>query len=96
MIQTTSTNFPGNYSGYDDRLNLDEFRKVIPRLFCLLNTDLIIQNLQIQISNLDKTSTEFDLIGIDASVANAFRRILIAELPSMVEREKKTYELNNQ
>jgi DNA-directed RNA polymerase I and III subunit RPAC1 len=38
---------------------------------------------------LDKTTTEFDLIGIDASIANAFRRILIAELPSMVEKQKK-------
>ncbi|CAF0733459.1 unnamed protein product [Rotaria sordida] len=67
VLHTTSTDFPGNYPGYDDRLNLDEFRK----------------NLKIQISNLDTTTTEFDLIGIDAAIANAFRRILIAELPSM-------------
>ncbi|CAF0954138.1 unnamed protein product [Adineta steineri] len=67
LLNTTSTNFPGNYPGYDDRLNLDEFRK----------------NLQIQISHLDNTTTEFDIIGIDASITNAFRRILIAELPSM-------------
>ncbi len=33
------------------------------------------------------------MIGIDASVANAFRRILIAELPSMVGPKKN--ELNN-
>jgi DNA-directed RNA polymerase I and III subunit RPAC1 len=26
---------------------------------------------------------EFDLVGVDASIANAFRRILIAEVPSM-------------
>lgn len=26
---------------------------------------------------------EFDMIGIDPSIANAFRRILIAELPTM-------------
>ena len=26
---------------------------------------------------------EFDLIGVDASIANAFRRILIAEVPTM-------------
>ncbi|CAF3462614.1 unnamed protein product [Rotaria socialis] len=67
ILHTTSTNFPGNYSGYDDRLNLDEFR----------------QNLQVQITSLNDTTTEFDLIGIDAAIANAFRRILIAELPSM-------------
>jgi DNA-directed RNA polymerases I and III subunit RPAC1 len=26
---------------------------------------------------------EFDLVGVDASIANAFRRILIAEVPTM-------------
>ncbi|UJR28656.1 hypothetical protein I4U23_009886 [Adineta vaga] len=67
LLNTTSTNFPGNYSGYDDSLNLDEFKK----------------NLQIQILSLDNTTSEFDIIGADASITNAFRRILIAELPSM-------------
>jgi DNA-directed RNA polymerase I and III subunit RPAC1 len=37
---------------------------------------------------LDDTTTEFDLIGIDAAIANAFRRILIAELPSMVNEKQ--------
>ena len=46
----------------------------------------LFQKLQIQISTLDDKTTEFDLIGIDASIANGFRRILIAELPSMVEK----------
>lgn len=26
---------------------------------------------------------EFDMVGIDASIANAFRRILLAEVPTM-------------
>jgi len=26
---------------------------------------------------------EFDLVGIDASIANAFRRLLLAEVPTM-------------
>jgi len=67
LLNTTTTTFPGNYPGYDDRLNLDDFR----------------QNLKIQISSLDKTTTEFDVIGVDPAIANAFRRILLAELPSM-------------
>lgn len=53
-----------------------------------LNVDFFssyLQNLCIQNSNLDKTTTEFDLIGVDAAIANAFRRIMIAELPSMVK-----------
>lgn len=32
---------------------------------------------------LSEDDIEFDIIGIDAAVANAFRRILIAELPTM-------------
>ena len=36
---------------------------------------------------------EFDLIGIDASIANAIRRILIAEIPTMAI--EKVFLLNN-
>ncbi|KAG5636090.1 hypothetical protein H0H81_009138 [Sphagnurus paluster] len=32
---------------------------------------------------LSQRSIEFDLVGVDASIANAFRRILIAEVPTM-------------
>ena len=33
--------------------------------------------------NLKGLDLEFDLIGVDASIANAFRRILIAEIPTL-------------
>jgi DNA-directed RNA polymerase I and III subunit RPAC1 len=36
---------------------------------------------------------EFDMIGIDASIANAFRRILLAEIPTMAI--EKVYINNN-
>jgi DNA-directed RNA polymerase I and III subunit RPAC1 len=36
---------------------------------------------------------EFDMIGIDASIANAFRRILISEIPTMAI--EKVYIANN-
>ena len=36
---------------------------------------------------------EFDLIGVDASLANAFRRILLAEIPTMAI--EKVYVYNN-
>lgn len=32
---------------------------------------------------LSQRSIEFDLVGVDASIANAFRRILIAEVPTI-------------
>jgi len=38
---------------------------------------------RVQFVKLTDTEAEFDLIGIDAPIANALRRILIAEVPSM-------------
>lgn len=37
----------------------------------------------IKIVHLTPTDIEFDLIGVDASIANALRRIMIAEIPTM-------------
>jgi len=41
------------------------------------------KNFQVQFHTLTPTDASFSLIGLDASVANAFRRILIAEIPSL-------------
>ena len=38
------------------------------------------QRLQVKIQKLSSRSIEFDLVGVDASIANALRRILIAEV----------------
>jgi DNA-directed RNA polymerase I and III subunit RPAC1 len=38
------------------------------------------EKLQIIITSLDEESIEFDLVGIDSSIANALRRILLAEV----------------
>ena len=38
------------------------------------------QKLQVKIQKLSTRSIEFDLVGVDASIANALRRILIAEV----------------
>ena len=40
---------------------------------------LLRQNLQVKVHRLSQRSIEFDIVGVDASIANAFRRILIAE-----------------
>ncbi|XP_078439656.1 uncharacterized protein LOC144709880 [Wolffia australiana] len=40
-------------------------------------------NFKIKVINLTEDEMEFDMIGVDASLANAFRRILIAEIPTM-------------
>lgn len=38
------------------------------------------QNMQINVISLNEEEVVFDLIGVDASIANALRRILIAEV----------------
>ncbi|KXZ47870.1 hypothetical protein GPECTOR_32g483 [Gonium pectorale] len=40
-------------------------------------------NFKIVINKLDKEVMEFDMIGVDPAIANALRRILIAEVPTM-------------
>ncbi|XP_010430071.1 PREDICTED: DNA-directed RNA polymerases I and III subunit RPAC1-like [Camelina sativa] len=41
------------------------------------------ENFKVDVISLTERDMEFDMIGIDAAFANAFRRILIAELPTM-------------
>ncbi|XP_027063281.1 uncharacterized protein [Coffea arabica] len=66
---TENIQYSGAYAamGVDNSLRLDDFRK----------------NLRVEVVRLTEDDIEFDLIGIDASLANAFRRILIAELPTI-------------
>ncbi|XP_015224819.1 PREDICTED: DNA-directed RNA polymerases I and III subunit RPAC1-like, partial [Cyprinodon variegatus] len=62
-----------------------------PELQCLkkcflvspLNPFICLQNFRIDVVHLDENSMEFDMVGIDAAIANAFRRILLAEVPTM-------------
>lgn len=44
------------------------------------------QKLQVTIHKLSKRSIEFDLVGVDAPIANALRRILIAEVRVVISR----------
>lgn len=41
---------------------------------------LIFQNFQIDLMHLDESQMEFDMMGVDAAITNAFRRILLAEV----------------
>ncbi|KAK9459152.1 DNA-directed RNA polymerase [Lipomyces oligophaga] len=67
VTNVSSTDFPGYYPGEDHSWNLENFKK----------------NFKIDIQYLTDLNSEFDLIGLDASVANAFRRIMIAEIPTL-------------
>lgn len=66
---TENIQYSGAYAsmGVDNSLRLDQFRK----------------NFRVEVVSLNEDDMEVDMIGIDPSIANAFRRILIAELPTM-------------
>ncbi|XP_050218592.1 uncharacterized protein LOC126669221 [Mercurialis annua] len=68
-IHTDNIIYSGAYAsmGVDNSLQLDNFR----------------DNFRVEVIRLTKDDMEFDMIGIDAAIANAFRRILISELPTM-------------
>ncbi|TFY63934.1 hypothetical protein EVG20_g6123 [Dentipellis fragilis] len=63
----SSTDFPGYYPDEDHSWSLEQFK----------------EKLQVKVQRLSGRSIEFDLVGVDASIANAVRRILIAEVPSI-------------
>ena len=62
--QVASTDYPGVYPGEVHSWNLTKFK----------------ESLVVQIQRLSEKTIEFDLVGVDASIANAIRRILIAEV----------------
>ena len=67
VTDTVSTDFPGHYPGEDNSWNLERFG----------------EQFFVQFERYEDDHLEFDLVGIDAAIANAIRRILIAEVPSM-------------
>ncbi|KAF4362320.1 hypothetical protein CsatB_013329 [Cannabis sativa] len=68
-IHTDTLQYSGAYAsvGYDNSTRLDNF--------C--------DNFKVKVIRLTEEDMEFDMIGIDPALANAFRRILIAEVPTM-------------
>lgn len=68
--------------GFDNSFNFDEFKKnfkiVCPPLILPLFL-LIFQ----KIISMDDSDMVFEMIGIDAAIANVFRRIMIAEVPTV-------------
>ncbi|KAG0465838.1 hypothetical protein HPP92_020002 [Vanilla planifolia] len=76
---TEGVEYSGAYAamGFENTLQLDSFCR----------------DFRVEIKRLTKDAIEFDLVGIDASLANAFRRILIAEVPTMAI--EKVFIVNN-
>ncbi|KAM0747794.1 DNA-directed RNA polymerase III subunit C5 [Meredithblackwellia eburnea MCA 4105] len=63
----SATDFPGHHPGESHHWDLEQFKA----------------KLQVHINSLSSSAIEFDLVGVDASVANALRRIVIAEVPTV-------------
>ncbi|XP_078313478.1 DNA-directed RNA polymerases I and III subunit RPAC1-like [Crassostrea virginica] len=70
-----STDFPGEYPGYDDSWDINKFKK----------------NFHVDMIKMNDDELEFDMVGIDAAIANAFRRILLAEVPTMAIEKVHIY-----
>ncbi|ELU00597.1 hypothetical protein CAPTEDRAFT_171865 [Capitella teleta] len=73
--QVSSTDYPGAWAGYDDAWDMQKF---IKKFF-------------INVVSLTDTDIEFDMVGLDCSLANAFRRILLSEVPTMAIDKVKIY-----
>ncbi|KAG9248877.1 DNA-directed RNA polymerase [Calycina marina] len=67
VTNVSGTDFPGNYPDEDHAWDVIKFA----------------ENFKVEFHTLAPWDASFSLIGLDASVANAFRRILIAEIPSL-------------
>jgi len=65
-----------SFSGRDNSFNLKQFKK----------------DLNIKIISSDDEAMVFDLIGVDTAFANALRRILIAEVPTMAIDKVKLFQ----
>ncbi|KAG8823501.1 DNA-directed RNA polymerase core subunit rpc40 [Serendipita sp. 399] len=71
ISDVSSTDYPGVYPGEEYNWDLDDFKK----------------HLKIDFHYVTDERIEFDIVGVDASIANALRRIMIAEVPTLaIER----------
>ncbi|KAI1372697.1 DNA-directed RNA polymerase [Hypoxylon crocopeplum] len=67
ITNTVSTDYPDNYANEESAWNKEAFRR----------------RFMVQWHENRQFESQFSLIGVDASIANAFRRILIAEIPTL-------------
>ncbi|KAL7629596.1 DNA-directed RNA polymerase core subunit rpc40 [Parahypoxylon ruwenzoriense] len=67
VTNTVSNDYPENYANEEHAWDKEEFRR----------------NFKVQWHENQQYESQFSLVGVDASIANAFRRILIAEIPTL-------------
>jgi DNA-directed RNA polymerase I and III subunit RPAC1 len=71
-----SNDFPGHWPGENNDWDLDHFRN----------------NFNVQFHAHAPFDTQFSLVGVDTSVANAFRRIMLSELPTLAIEDVFIYQ----
>jgi len=76
VINTSNLEYAGVYGGTNKNFDVNEEGKKI----------------KIHIVNMDKTDMEVDLVGFDPAIVNAFRRILLSEVPSMAIEKVHIYQ----
>jgi DNA-directed RNA polymerase I and III subunit RPAC1 len=67
LLQTSSSIAHNQYSGFDGSFSLEKFR----------------ESLKMKVRRYDGHDMEFEVEGISCSIANALRRVMIAEVPTM-------------
>ncbi|KAK0731084.1 DNA-directed RNA polymerases I and III 40 kDa polypeptide-like protein [Lasiosphaeris hirsuta] len=67
VTDVTSTDFPGNWPGENHAWDIEK----------------VIRDTKIEFHQNEPAEASFSLIGVDASIANAFRRIMIADIPTI-------------
>ncbi|OTB14229.1 hypothetical protein K445DRAFT_335442 [Daldinia sp. EC12] len=67
VTKTVSNDYPENYANEEHAWDKDAFRN----------------SFKVQWHQNEQFEAQFSLVGVDASIANAFRRILIAEIPTL-------------
>ncbi|KAH7399612.1 DNA-directed RNA polymerase-like proteines I and III subunit RPAC1 [Pyrenochaeta sp. MPI-SDFR-AT-0127] len=71
-----STDFPGHWPGENNEWDLDYFK----------------ENFKVDFHTHSPNDTSFSLISLDTAVANAFRRILLAEIPTLAIEDVFIYQ----
>ncbi|CAK7910095.1 DNA-directed RNA polymerases I and III subunit RPAC1 [[Candida] anglica] len=84
VTNTTSTDFPGHQSASGTGTEATDFAWDIEKFK---------DQFEINISHITERTANFDLVHIDTSIANAFRRIMISEVPSVAA--ETVYVFNN-
>ncbi|KAI5200679.1 DNA-directed RNA polymerases I and III 40 kDa polypeptide [Aureobasidium subglaciale] len=83
VSNVVSTDFPGHYPGEDHSWNIDSFKQLS------LTSP---KNLNVNFHKNDQYDSVFSLVGIDASVANAYRRIMLSEIPTLAIEDVFVYD----